>query len=297
MRKKSKTAFAIYSLRRSVIFMKEKAMEATMLKVESKKSQARNIFFGLFIFAGLCGLCSCSVVSPYGGLQREEPPYNEELSTTYDRTQLNKSITLDVLPVLQNSPHDLLSQSDSTVAASGQSKKGYKTWFNMVAFDEYKLTAKRKYFFVVDEKIARLPTKYGYVLFEPKRGLAFDCEMAFEKEVLDKPYPTESAKQLEILKEVSKNLHSDIDELGEDIEAPGHNNRMLNVCGMLLNQTFQMILPALETSSALTTKLSDKSGIEFDHINFDKGRIQMVIADDIVRVKIRLGALADTLGQ
>ena len=272
-------------------------MEATRLKVESKKSQAKNFAFWLFIFAGLCGLCSCSVVSPYIGLQREEPPYNEQLSAAYDRTKLNKSIPLDVLPMLQSSEHNLLSQSDSAVAASGQSKKGYKTWFNMVAFDEYKLTAKRKYFFVVDEKITRSPTKPRWVLLEPKRGLAFDCEMALEKELLDKPYPTEFAKQIEILKQFPKNLHRDIDELGEDIEAPGHDNKTLNVCGMLINQTFQTILFTLETSPTLTIKLSDRSGIEFDPVNFDKGRIQMVVEGDIVRVKIRLGVLTQTFEQ
>lgn len=272
-------------------------MRPTELNIESKKSQAKSFAFRLLIFAALCGLCSCSVVSPYAGLQREEPSYDQELLAAYQQVKLNKSITLDVLPMLRSSEHQLLSQSDSVVAALGQGKNGYKTWFNMVAFDEYKLTAKRKYFFVVDEKVTRSPANPGRPLFEPKQSLAFDCEMALEKELLDKPYAAENARQIAILRQVSNNLRRDIDELGEDIETAGQDNQMLHVCGMLINQTFQTILLTLETSPVLATKLSDRSGVEFDHVSFDKGKIQMVIEGDIVKVKIRLGVLTQTFEQ
>lgn len=272
-------------------------MRATKLKIESRSSQTKSFAFRLFTFTILCMLYGCSVVSPYVGLQREEPSYDQELLAAYQGVKLNKSITLDVLPVLKSSPYELLSQSDSVIAALGQSKKGYKTWFNMVAFDEYKLTAKRKYFFVVDEKITRSQTKPRWMMLEPKRGLAFDCEMAMENELLDKPYETENARQIAILKQVSNNLRRDTDELGEDIETTGQDNKSLNVCGMLINQTFRTILLTLETSPVLAAKLSDKSGVEFDHISFDKGKIQMVVEDDIVRVKIRLGVLTQTFEQ
>ncbi len=270
-------------------------MGATELKVENKESRAKSFALRFFTFAALCGLCGCSVVSPYVGLQREEPSYDQELLAAYHRIELNKNITLDVLPVLRSAPHELLSQSDSVVAALGQSKKGYKTWFNMVAFDEYKLTAKRKYFFVVDEKVTRSPTNPGWVLLEPRRGLAFDCEMVIEKEVPYNYYATENAEQIAMLKQVSNNLRKDIGELGEDIEKTGQDNQMLHVCGMLISQTFETILRTLETSPVLAAKLSDGSGIEFDHISFDKGKIQMVADGDIVRVKIRLGVLVNTL--
>ena len=272
-------------------------MRATKLKIESRSSQIKSFAFRLFTFTILCMLYGCSVVSPYAGFRREEPSYDQELLAAYQGVKLNKSITLDVLPVLKSSPHELLSQSDSVIAALGQSKKGYKTWFNMVAFDEYKLTAKRKYFFVVDEKITRSQTKPRWMMLEPKRGLAFDCEMVLENELLDKPYETENARQIAILKQVSNNLRRDTDELGEDIETTGQDNKSLNVCGMLINQTFRTILLTLETSPVLAAKLSDKSGVEFDHISFDKGKIQMVVENDIVWVKIRLGVLTQTFEQ
>lgn len=275
----------------------ERLMRPTELNIEGKKSQAKSFAFRLLTFTVLCGLYGCSVVSPYVGLRREEPSYDQELLAAYQGVKLNKSITLDVLPVLKNSPHELLSQSDSVVAALGQSKNGYKTWFNMVAFDEYKLAAKRKYFFAVDEKVTRSPTNSRRPLLEPRQGLAFDCEMVLEKELLDKSYAAENARQIAILRQVSNNLRRDIDELGEDIETAGQDNKMLHVCGMLINQTFQTILLTLETSPVLATKLSDKSGVEFDHVSFDKGKIRMVVENDIVRVKIRLGVLTETFGQ
>jgi hypothetical protein len=272
-------------------------MRPTELNIESKKSQAKSFAFRILIFAALYGLYGCSVVSPYVGLQREEPSYDQELLAAYQGVKLNKSITLDVLPVLKSSPHELLSQSDSVVAALGQSKNGYKTWFNMVAFDEYKLAAKRKYFFAVDEKVTRSPTSPRRPLIEPRQSLAFDCEMVLEKELLDKPYAAENARQIAILRQVSNNLRRDIDELGEDIETAGQDNKMLHVCGMLINQTFQTILLTLETSPVLATKLSDKGGVEFDHVSFDKGKIRMVVENDIVSVKIRLGVLTQTFEQ
>jgi hypothetical protein len=50
----------------------------------------------------------------------------------------------------------LISQSKSIIAAVGQSKKGYKTWFDMVAFDESELTARRKYVYIADERPKQL---------------------------------------------------------------------------------------------------------------------------------------------
>ena len=263
--------------------------------VESKKTQARSPalwLFGLIIFGGLCG---CSGISRYVGLEKEELPYEQQLFAAYSRTTLNKSITLDVLPMFQAAKHDLLSQGDSVVAALGEGKNGYKTWFSMVAFDEYRMKARRKYFFVVDEEITRSPDDSGRVRFSPGRGLAFDCEVMPEKKVLES-YATEDGGQIALLKEVLQDLHKDIEELGKNAQAPGRNNK-LDICGMLVNQAFQSALTAIEMSPVLVTNIGERSGVEFEHINFDKGRIQMVVDGEIVRVKIRLGVLKDTFEQ
>ena len=184
---------------------------------------------------------------------------------------------------------ELLSHSESVVASLGQSKDGYKTWFNMVTFHEYRLNVTRKYFFFV------VDGKPGGLRIGSDQALRFDCEMVMEKEVLDGPYPTESARQIAILRHALANLHKDIDELGADVDAPGQDNRMLDISRMLINQAFEMILLKLEASPVLATKLSQAGGVEFGHMSFDKGKVKMVVADDAVTVKIRLGTLVHTI--
>ena len=43
-------------------------------------------------------------------------------------------------------------------------------------------------------------------------------------------------------------------------------------------------------------RLSAVGGADFDHINFGKGKVRMVVEGDTVTVKIRFGAFAGTAG-
>jgi hypothetical protein len=231
----------------------------------------------LLIVICFCASCGCSVVEYF---KPEGPPYDEELSASYHQTKLKESSSADVLAMIHRPEYELLSQSKSVVASLGRKKKGRKIWFNMVAFDENKPAAKRKYFFVVDEKAK------GF-LFWPRQSLIFDSEMVLETEVLDKPYANENARRIAILKQVLKNVHKDIDEVAQD-------NKMLGICGMLINQTLKTVLQKLDDSPALASKLSDADGLDFDHITLDKGSIGMGVTDDIVKVKVKVGSLAWT---
>ena len=246
----------------------------------------------LFIF-GLCG-CS-SVASPHVISKRQKPPYDVNLSDSYHRIELKKSGALDVLPVINRPESEMLSQSRSVVASFGQDKDGYKSWFNMVAFDEVRLTAKRKYFFLVDEKVKRLPGGRRRFLMEPKGGLMFDSQMVLEKSKAGKPLMSEGAGQIVQLRQVLKNLHKDIGELGQGVDVTGSDNKILTISGMLLNQIFETILYTLDRSPGLAENLGDSGGVEFDHISFGKGRIRMDVEGDIVTVKIRLGVFVSTL--
>lgn len=262
-------------------------------KISNRKSVILVCCVGILLLGTLP--VGCSSVSPQGQRPRLESSYEyEKLSAPYDRTELKKSLTLDVLPGIQRSQDklgsgfegtELLSHSESVVASLGQRKDGYKTWFNMVTFHEYKMNVIRKYYFEVEDEAE------GFQI-RPKRALRFDCEMVLEKEVLDGSDAAENARQIAILRHVLDNLREDIDELDADADAPGQSNKMLNVCGMLINQTFEMILLKLDSSSVLATRLGQADGIEFDHISFGKGKIRMVVVDDTVAVKIRLGAFA-----
>ncbi|MEA3226569.1 MAG: hypothetical protein U9Q07_11515, partial [Planctomycetota bacterium] len=174
----------------------------------------------------------------------EQPSFEDMLSAPYAQTKLKKSLTLDVLPKIQRSqgeltPYfkgaELLSQGRNVVASLGQSEDGHRIWFNMVAFHEFGLNVMRKYFFVVDDKEATLSGK-------PRRGLRFDCEMVLPAEVLEKTYADENSRQIAILRHILDNLHKDMKGLNARGDARGQTDKTLIVCGMLMNQTFEIIL-------------------------------------------------------
>ena len=146
----------------------------------------------------------------------------------------------------------------------------------MVAFDENELTAKRKYFFLVDEKVKSL------LGLRPKRRLMFDCEMVLDAKILEQPYANENARRTAILKQLVENVRKDTDELAED-------NKTLDICGMLINQTLETALRELEQSPVLASKLSETGGVDIDHITLGKGSIEMSTTYNIVKAKVRLG--------
>jgi len=231
----------------------------------------------LLVLICCLGLCGCGVWD-WELFKPEESAYDEQISKSYYQTKLKISNAADVLAVIHRPEYELLSQSKSVIASAGQKKRGYKTWFNMVAFDENELTAKRKYLFIVDERP-------DILFLEPKPNLSFDCEMVLDSNVLNRPYANENARRIAILRQSLENVRKDIDEVGQD-------NKMLATSGMLINQALETVLVELDRLPALASGLNRESGLEFNHINFDKGKIRMVVEGDVVTVKMRLGPLA-----
>ncbi|MGB2862347.1 MAG: hypothetical protein WBC05_03390 [Sedimentisphaerales bacterium] len=245
------------------------------------------LFFGIL-------LAGCSAASSPAIAQGQQLSQEQELSVPYDQITLKKSLTLDAIPKIRRSQDEhgsllagveTVSHSDRVVASLGQSQDDSRTWFNMVTFHEYKLNVIRKYFFAVDDRAGSLRAR-------SRRGLRFDCEMVLGKEVLGESYTSENARQIAMLRYVLDSIRKDIKELGDDVDVPGQYNQKLDVCGMLINQTFEMVLVKLDSSPVLAMRLSQAGGAEFDHINFDKGTVRMVVADDTVAVKVRFGAFA-----
>ena len=234
-------------------------------------------------------------MSPKGGVWNKRLFGLEELSEPYNQITLKTSLTIDALPKIQRFQSDrgpllggveVLSEGQSTVATLGQSKDGRRTWFNMVVFHEFKLNVIRKYFFIVDERTKRLTVR-------PSRGMRLDCEVVLDRELLEKSYTSENIKRIAILESISKNLREDIRDLGVNIDSPNQNNKMLSVCGMLINQTLEMILLKLDSSPVLTTKLGNAEGIDFDHINFGEGKVRMIVQNDTAAFTMRFGAFMD----
>jgi len=247
-----------------------------------------DLFFGI-LFSG------CSIISSPNAARNQELSELQELSAPYDGTTLKKSLTLDALPKISRSQdeHDSLlkavetvSHSDRVVASLGQSPDGSRTWFNMVTFHQYRLNVIRKYFFAVDDRAGSLRVR-------SRRGLRFDCEMVLGKEVLGKSHASENLRRIAILRYILSQMHKDIKELGDDVDVPDQYNKRLDVCGMLINQTFEMVLVKLESSPVLAMKLTETGGAQFDHINFGRGTVLMDVIDDSASVKIRFGSFVD----
>lgn len=257
--------------------------------VSRKSTVAMCLFAALFLGALLGG---CSAVSPWA--KARQISYHEKLSAPYDQIELKQSIIQNAVPKIQRlqdepgsgfAEAELISHGENVVISLGQSKDGFQTWFNMVTFQENELNAIRKYFFFVDDKARSFELR-------PSRGLRFDCEMVIGEEMLTEPGTTENAKRIAMLRNVLDNFHKDINELRDDTDTPEQGNKMHDICRMLINQAFEVILRELDSSPVLATRLSQPGGVEFNHINFDKGKIQMIVRGNVVMVKIRLGAFA-----
>jgi len=225
-------------------------------------------------------LVCCFVLSGcvwFQSLLPEGRPSDNELLDSYYRTVLKLSTSADALVAIQGPPHGLHSQSESVIASWGQKKKGYKMWFNMVAFHEDELTVQRKYFFIEDERPRSLPAL-------PKQKLRFDTEMVLEEEFLEQPFANENARRIAILQHILEVFKQDIKQVAQD-------NRMLQASGTMVNQSFSRILQILDDMPVLASKLTELGGLDFDHVVLGKGKIRMVIRDDIVKVKIKIGSI------
>ncbi|MBA7714572.1 hypothetical protein ES703_123598 [subsurface metagenome] len=262
-------------------------------KIVSRKSTVAMRLFAVLLLGTLLG--GCSTVSPWA--KARQLSYQAKLSAPYDQIRLKQSIIHDTVPKIQRlqdelgpsfAEAELISHSENVVVSLGQSKDGYKSWFNMVTFQENELNAVRKYFFFVDDKARSFQ-------LSPSRGLSFDCEMVIGEEMLAEPGTAENARRIAMLRNVLDNFHKDFSELSEDTATTDQKNKMFDICRMLINQAFEVVLRELDSSPVLATRLSQAGGVEFDHINFDKGKIQMVVGGNIVRVKIRLGAFTHTI--
>jgi hypothetical protein len=219
------------------------------------------------------GVYGCRYFDSWG---REKPPYDAQFHESYEQTLLRMSSSAEVLTTIHIPESELLSQSKSVVASVGQKENGYKTWLKMVAFDENRLTAKRKYLMIVDDRLD--------LMEQPKKSMSLDCEMVMDREILDNPYANENARRIAVLREVLQNARRDSGEVGPD-------NKTIDICGMLINQALEAALAELDSSPALAVKLSQPVGLDFSHITFGRGKIQMLVHLDVVKVKMRLGRL------
>ncbi len=197
-----------------------------------------------------------------------------EIFNRYSSTVLKLSTSADILNIIQEG-EEFVSQSESVVASWAGVKKGSLLWFNMVAFDEEELTAVRKYGFLANEKV-----KGFYVV--PARKLRFDAAAVLDAEIIEEPYANENEKRIKILKVVLESFSKDMLQISMD-------SQVLRSSSMMVKQVLNTILVQLDQSPALAARLSGLKGMSFDHMMLGPGRIRMVVIEDVVKVKIKVG--------
>lgn len=269
----------------------QRSLKSRVWDMQNRNSKCKRLGVGLSFFAILITslLSGCGVV---GFLRPEGPPGNEQIMADYNDITVKLSSAADVLIVLDTSGDEgvdaLTSQSKSVIVSAGQKKKGYKRWFNMAAFDEDEFTVMRKYVLIVDEKPKVLFT-------EPRTYFSFDCRSALSSGakggdndaaggVLDEPYANENAKRIAVLKRVLEDFQLDLDQVKSD-------NKVLAASGGLVNQVLTSALVELEDSPGLAGRLSDAAGMKFEHISLGTGKIRMLLEDDVVTIRVRLGSV------
>ena len=168
-----------------------------LLKEETVRAVKLSFLVCCFVLSG-CGISDDSGSRVVGYFIPEKRPYDAQLFNSYRQVEIGKSNSTDVLAVIHLADYELLSQSKSVIVSTGQQKEGYKTWFDMAAFDENEMTVKRKYFFEIDEK----PRPVLFDSKEPLEGLRFDCDVVLPAKLLNEPYASENAKRIAILKQI-----------------------------------------------------------------------------------------------
>ena len=218
------------------------------------------------------------VIGPAGcynvGLQVYEDVFDRYYATT-----LGVSTSADVLATLQSPDADLLSQSESVIAAWG--KKGDPQevsrthWFNMVAFDEEAMTAVRKYGFILEE------TTRG-INRTPKPALRFDAAVIMGPAVLDAAFPSSNARRIAAIEAVQDAFIEDAAELTYD-------SATLTSSTLMVRRAFNNVLNHLRRSPAYADHLARPEGMAFDHMTLGESYIRLLIEGDIVKVKIKAG--------
>ena len=233
------------------------------------------LLFGIIV-ATVLFYVSCGIEEPLERVRPEPKPYTKQLPKAYDSIQLNQSTSADVLEIVKQYKQEFISQSESVITSYGEKKGTSQFWLTMAAFEEEGFTVTRKYFLAVDEKPWHINAE--------GQKLRFDTEEVFDEETLSEAYTSENQKRIVILTKVLENMRDDITQVRQD-------SRVLDTGGMIINQTLERILYVLKQSPALAERLDQPKGLEFDHLTLGKGRVQMILDEKIIKVKIRIGRL------
>ncbi|MDI6448670.1 hypothetical protein [Anaerobaca lacustris] len=269
-------------------------MRATRRTMTQEPAASGLASFGLVALAGsFFALCGCAAQ----WYVRSDPLAYSRLVGPYRHIQLKASSTLDALGAFDAPDHrldpeatgrQLVSQSDTTIAVCGQSANARRTWVTLVAFDEHRMTARRKYFFCIDEWATAAPTERGQKLVPPRKGLVFDAELVLAPEIQTTPYATEEARQLATVRWLIEQFAADARRLSGPPGQSAQANELVSLAAMMMNQTFEGLMIELAKSHGLARRFSDPKGVAFPHISMNEGRLQLTTAAGITTAKLRV---------
>ena len=107
--------------------------------------------------------------------------------------------------------------------------------------------------------------------------------MVLPAEIVDEPYASENTRKIAILHQILTSLSEDMIQITPD-------SQTLMSASLMAKEAINTVLKhKLEQSPALAAKLSDDTGLEFEHRNLGKGRAYLTIEGDIAKVSIKLG--------
>jgi hypothetical protein len=198
----------------------------------------------------------------------------KSIESRYYRTVLKQSTSSEVLSYIQDPNVEHLSQSASVVASWADVNKTRTHWFDMVVFDEEKLTAVRKYGFTMAD--------YRGWNTAPRPHIQLDMEAVIDSQTLNATYASQNQMRIEIIKKL-KTMFFD------DSQAISYESATLRNSSMVVTQVLNTLMTKLNASPGLAEDLSRLEGLEFDVMNIGKGTVRMLIKDDIVKLKIKAG--------
>jgi hypothetical protein len=208
-------------------------------------------------------------------LSPPESPHFSNIHAKYKSTILKESTAADVLETAYMPKYELLSQSRNVIATQGKKNRKNNFWTDIVAFDEDSLPASRKYLIMVAERP-------GLLSFKRNTNIKFHAEAVLDTDVLYEPYASENARRTAVLQEFLADFREDTKELSKD-------HKIIHTAAMMVNQAIETVLVELEASPATAVYLESPDGLEFSHINLDKGIIKMRIEDDVAEVEMIIG--------
>ena len=199
----------------------------------------------------------------------------DDIFAKYYSTTLKQSTAADVLGYIQNTETEHLSQSESVISSWGELKKR-SHWFNIVAFDEEQQTAARKYAMTLED--------YRGINSKQHANMRFDAEVIMDSQTLNDAYASKNLMRIEVIKKIRAMIN-------DDAQAVNFESETLRCSTSMANQAINNLLNKLNQSPALAEDLAKVEGLEFDHITLGRSYARLLIEDDVVKLKIKCGAL------